>query len=77
MTLGITVGKLYPFHLGHDHLIRTARAQVGHLVVLVGAAPDQHIPGSVRAGWIRALHPEVEGWPRLCKRSIRSWRSPG
>lgn len=60
MTLGITVGKFYPFHLGHDHLIRTARTQVDHLVVLVGVAPDQPIPGSVRAGWIRSLHPEVE-----------------
>lgn len=60
MTLGITVGKFYPFHLGHDHLIRTAREQVDHLVVLVGAAPDQRIPGAVRAAWIRARHPEVE-----------------
>ena len=60
MTLGLTVGKFYPFHLGHDHLIRTAKGQVDHLVVLVGFKPDHRIPGSVRADWIRSLHPEVE-----------------
>ena len=58
--LGLTVGKFYPFHLGHDHLIRTAKGQVDHLVVLVGYKPEQQIPGSVRAGWIRSLHPDVE-----------------
>lgn len=60
MTLGITVGKFYPFHLGHDHLIRTAKGEVDHLVVLVGFKPGQEIPGSLRASWIRELHPEVE-----------------
>lgn len=60
MTLGITIGKFYPFHRGHDHLIRTAKSQVDHLVVLVGFKPSHPIPGSVRAGWIRSLHPDVE-----------------
>jgi HTH-type transcriptional regulator, transcriptional repressor of NAD biosynthesis genes len=60
MTLGITIGKFYPFHRGHDHLIRTAKAQVDHLVVLVGYKPEQEVPGPVRAGWVRELHPDVE-----------------
>lgn len=60
MSLGITVGKFLPFHLGHDHLIRRAKAQVDHLVVLVGYKPAQRIPGPVRADWIRAMHPDVE-----------------
>lgn len=60
MTLGLTIGKFYPFHRGHDHLIRTAKAQVDHLVVIVGFKPAQKIPGPVRAGWIRSLHPDVE-----------------
>ena len=60
MKLGITVGKFYPFHRGHDYLIRQAKAQVDHLVVLLGYKPTQAIAGSVRAGWIRALHPDVE-----------------
>lgn len=35
MTLGITVGKFYPFHRGHDYLIRQAKARVDRLVVLL------------------------------------------
>ena len=60
MTLGITVGKFYPFHRGHDHLIRQAKAQVDRLVVLLGHKPSQAAPGVVRAEWIRFLHPDVE-----------------
>lgn len=60
MKLGITVGKFYPFHLGHDYLIEQAKAQVDHLVVLVGYKPTQSISGTLRANWIRRLHPDVE-----------------
>ena len=59
MTLGVTAGKFYPLHLGHDLLIREARRQVDRLVVLVAWRPGQQIPGAVRAGWIRARHPGV------------------
>ncbi len=60
MTIGITVGKFYPFHQGHDYLIRFAKARVDHLIVLVGYKPTQAIPGAIRADWIRFLHPDVE-----------------
>lgn len=60
MTLGVTVGKFYPFHRGHDHLIRTAKAQVSRLVVLVCYKPGQALPGAQRADWLRALHPDVQ-----------------
>ena len=60
MTLGLTIGKFYPFHMGHQYLLEQAKAQVDHLVVLVGYKPAQAIPGTVRANWIRLLHPEVE-----------------
>ena len=60
MTLGITIGKFYPFHRGHDYLIRQAKAQVDRLVVLLGYKPSQALPGGVRAEWIRFLHPDVE-----------------
>lgn len=60
MTLGITVGKFYPFHKGHDYLIREAKARVDHLVVLVGYKPTQAILGTIRADWIRFMHPTVE-----------------
>jgi len=60
MTLGITIGKFYPFHLGHHYLIQQAKAQVDHLVVLVGYKLAQAIPGTIRTNWIRLLHPDVE-----------------
>jgi NadR type nicotinamide-nucleotide adenylyltransferase len=60
MSLGVTIGKFYPFHLGHDHLIREAKARVDRLVVVVGFASGQALPGELRVGWIRALHPDVE-----------------
>lgn len=60
MTLGITVGKFYPFHLGHDYLIREAKKQVDALVVIVGYKPTEAIPGNIRANWIRSMHPDVE-----------------
>jgi len=60
MTLGITIGKFYPFHLGHHYLIEQAKAQVDHLVVLIGYKPTQMLPVSLRANWIRVLHPDVE-----------------
>lgn len=59
MTLGVTVGKFFPFHRGHEHLIREARRRVDELVVLVGHRPGDSIPGGVRAGWIRDRHPDV------------------
>lgn len=60
MSLGVTIGKFYPFHRGHDHLIQSAKAQVERLVVVVGQRPQQELPGALRASWIEELHPEVE-----------------
>lgn len=60
MTLGITVGKFYPFHLGHDYLIRTAKSQVDQLVVLVCYKPNDIISGTIRGNWIRKMHPDIE-----------------
>jgi NadR type nicotinamide-nucleotide adenylyltransferase len=59
MTLGVTAGKFYPFHLGHELLIREARNRVDDLVVLLAWKPGQQVPGDVRASWIRARHPDV------------------
>jgi HTH-type transcriptional repressor of NAD biosynthesis genes len=60
VTLGITVGKFFPFHRGHDLLLREAKARVEHLVVLVGDRPGQAIAGRVLASWIQDEHPDVE-----------------
>jgi HTH-type transcriptional regulator, transcriptional repressor of NAD biosynthesis genes len=59
MTLGVTIGKFYPFHVGHHHLITEAKSRVDHMAVLSCARDDQEIPGAIRAGWIREMHPDV------------------
>ena len=59
MTLGVVIGKFYPFHLGHDLVISRAKEQVDQLVVLCCAKRTDMIPGEVRAVWIREEHPDV------------------
>lgn len=56
--IGVTVGKFFPYHLGHRHLITEAARQVGRLMVLVEHQPGQNPPGATRAEWIRN-DPEV------------------
>lgn len=60
MTTGFIVGKFYPPHRGHKHLIDTARAQVDHLIVMLCHHPSQQIPGEVRLSWLRELHPDCD-----------------
>ncbi|NNC42960.1 MAG: AAA family ATPase [Acidimicrobiia bacterium] len=50
--IGVVVGKFYPPHLGHVHLLETALAQVERLYVLVGDRLDPTIPASTRAEWL-------------------------
>ena len=52
MTLGFIVGKFYPPHRVHKHLIDTARRQVDRLIVMVAAHPTQTIPGELRKEWL-------------------------
>jgi NadR type nicotinamide-nucleotide adenylyltransferase len=60
VTTGFIVGKFYPPHRGHKHLIDCARRQVDHLIVMVAHHPSQRIPGEVRAAWLRELHPDCD-----------------
>lgn len=59
MKRGLIVGKFYPFHLGHDYLIRLAKAQCDQLIVLVLASDSETIPVWERERWIKAQHPDV------------------
>lgn len=56
---GLVLGKFYPFHAGHQLLIRTASAQCERLTVQVLANSAETIPLEVRVAWIREEHPEV------------------
>lgn len=60
MTLGFVVGKFYPPHRGHKHLIDAARRQCDRLVVLLPHHPSQRIPGEVRKAWLEEIHPDCE-----------------
>jgi len=61
MTTGLTLGKLAPFHRGHQYLIEAALQQVDQLIVLVYECPGLGMPPvHVRAGWIRSLYPQVD-----------------
>jgi NadR type nicotinamide-nucleotide adenylyltransferase len=60
MSLGLVVGKFYPPHKGHKHLIDTARAQVDRLIVLVLHHVSHKIPGELRRDWVAHIHPDCE-----------------
>ena len=60
MKLGFIVGKFYPPHRGHKHLIDSARRQVDHLVVMVAHHPSQVIPGELRKAWLERIHRDCE-----------------
>jgi HTH-type transcriptional regulator, transcriptional repressor of NAD biosynthesis genes len=55
---GLVLGKFLPYHAGHAHLIRTGRAQVEALTVLVCSIAREPIPGGHRYQWVRASHPD-------------------
>src|SRR5690348_6780398 len=58
MTRGLVLGQFLPYHAGHAHLIRTARAAVDELVVLVCSIESEPIPGPCRFAWVRDAHPD-------------------
>jgi HTH-type transcriptional regulator, transcriptional repressor of NAD biosynthesis genes len=58
MSRGLVLGKFLPYHAGHAHLIRAARAQVDELVVLVCSLEREPIPGALRFRWVRDSHPD-------------------
>jgi NadR type nicotinamide-nucleotide adenylyltransferase len=58
MARGLVLGKFLPYHAGHAHLIRVARAAVDELVVLVCSTRRDAIPGATRFGWVRDANPD-------------------
>lgn len=55
---GLVLGKFLPYHEGHAHLIRTARASVDELTVLVCSIAREPIAGGLRFQWVRTSHPD-------------------
>jgi HTH-type transcriptional regulator, transcriptional repressor of NAD biosynthesis genes len=65
-SVGLTLGKFAPLHRGHQSMIETARQEMDEVIVVIYDCPETTpIPLNVRAGWIRALYPDVtviEAW---------------
>ncbi|QKT05888.1 AAA family ATPase [Gordonia sp. X0973] len=57
---GLIIGKFYPPHCGHDHLIRTAVRDCRRVTVEVIASSVETIPVEERAAWLRQTHPTVD-----------------
>lgn len=56
---GLVLGKFYPPHAGHHHLIRTAAAGCERLTVLVSHATVESIPMATRVAWLQEAHPDA------------------
>jgi NadR type nicotinamide-nucleotide adenylyltransferase len=56
---GLVLGKFYPPHAGHHHLIRTAEAGCERLTVLVSHATVESIPMETRVAWLQEAHPDT------------------
>jgi len=54
---GLVLGKFYPPHAGHHHLIRTAEAGCERLTVLVSHATVESVPLATRMAWLQEAHP--------------------
>ena len=59
MKHGLVLGKFYPPHAGHHHLVRTALASCERLTVLVCSSSVESVPLADRLTWMREVHPEA------------------
>lgn len=53
---GLVVGKFYPPHAGHHHLVRTASRAAERVTVVVMAATIESISLADRVAWMREVH---------------------
>ncbi|WP_245601587.1 AAA family ATPase [Hamadaea tsunoensis] len=58
---GLVVGKFYPPHAGHHHLIRVAAAACERVTVVVAPSSRESIPLAVRLDWLREVHADTDG----------------
>jgi NadR type nicotinamide-nucleotide adenylyltransferase len=55
---GLVIGKFYPPHAGHHHLIDTAAAACERLTVVAAGSSVESVPLALRAAWLRERHPQ-------------------
>lgn len=58
--LGFVLGKFYPLHKGHIHLIESANKQVDKLIVIIGSLKSESISGDIRYTWLKNTFPNIE-----------------
>jgi len=56
----VVIGKFYPPHRGHKHLIDAATSRSRRVTVIVCERPTDTISGELRAAWLREIHPAAE-----------------
>jgi len=69
MILGVTVGKFYPFHKGHDYLIREAKKKVDRLIVLACYNPHSADVAGIFLSVLKTWSPNAFGL-NLCGFSV-------
>ena len=58
-TRGLVVGKFYPPHRGHHHLIESAIAGSDESHIIVCDKPGENPPAPIRAAWLQEVHPNA------------------
>lgn len=53
---GLVIGKFYPPHAGHHHLVRSAARDATRVTVVVMASHVESIPLAERVAWLRDEH---------------------
>lgn len=56
MKHGLVIGKFYPPHAGHHHLVRAAAQSADRVTVVVMASQVESIPLPQRVAWLREVH---------------------
>lgn len=54
---GLVIGKFYPLHAGHSHLIRVAQSRCATVTVQLLGSTVESVPLATREGWLREEHP--------------------
>lgn len=56
---GLCVGKFYPFHMGHQHLLSTAARNCDELHIIVCYRTHERPVGQQRFAWVKELNPHA------------------
>ena len=53
---GLVIGKFYPPHVGHDHLVAAAAARCERVTVVVAGSSQESLTVQQRVEWLSATH---------------------